>query len=55
VNPLPNQLITNLAELKEHYRDFTTEYMDGELIVGTVEEKNALIAKVESFVLEHGG
>lgn len=53
VNPLPNQLITNLSELKEHYKNFKMKYIDGELIVDTVEEKNALIAKVESFVLEH--
>jgi adenylate kinase family enzyme len=50
-NPLPNQLITNLSELKEHYMNFKTEYLEGELILDTIETQSSLIDKVEIFVL----
>lgn len=53
VNPLPNQLITNLSELKEHYKNFNTEYIEDELILDTVKEKNSLLTQVESFVQKH--
>ncbi|SDN68245.1 Adenylate kinase [Paenibacillus sp. yr247] len=33
VNPLPNQLITNLSKLKEHYKNTNNEYFEGELIL----------------------
>lgn len=52
VNPLPNQLITNLSELKEHYKNDKTECLEGEIIVDTVKAKKILIDEIESFVLK---
>ncbi|WP_309119313.1 AAA family ATPase [Paenibacillus sp.] len=52
VNPLPNQLITNLSELKDHYKSFNSQHLDGELILDTVDDLDVLIEQVESF-LEH--
>lgn len=45
-------MITNLSELKEHYKNFTSEHIEGELILDTVGSKNSLIDQVEMFVLE---
>lgn len=52
VNPLPNQLITNLSELKEYYKNFKTENLEGELILDTVKEIKSLIDQVEAFIFE---
>ncbi|MNJ61779.1 hypothetical protein D3C77_575850 [compost metagenome] len=53
INPLPNQLITNLAELKKHYKDATTELLEGEIILDTVQDKEILINQAESLILGH--
>ncbi|MEK8131884.1 hypothetical protein WMW72_28645 [Paenibacillus filicis] len=34
-NPLPNQLITNLSELKEHYKESGPAFFEEELVVDT--------------------
>lgn len=52
LNPLPNQLITNLSELKEYYKNFKTENLEGELILDTVQEIKSLTDRVETFILE---
>ncbi|MDD9271896.1 AAA family ATPase [Paenibacillus sp. GCM10023248] len=52
INPLPNQLITNLSELKAHYKDFGPEYLGGELILDTVLPIDILIERIQSFLLE---
>ncbi|MCR8630122.1 AAA family ATPase [Paenibacillus radicis (ex Xue et al. 2023)] len=52
VNPLPNQLITSLSELKEYYKNLKTEYLEGELILDTVEEIKSLVDQAEAFILE---
>ncbi|TCM87927.1 putative kinase [Paenibacillus sp. BK033] len=51
-NPLPNQLITNLSELKEYYRNLSAEYLEKELVLDTVKELEWLIIQAETFVLE---
>lgn len=51
-NPLPNQLITNLSELKEYYKNFKNEYLEQELILDTVKGIKPLIDRVEAFLLE---
>lgn len=51
--PLPNQLITNLFELKEYYKNLNAEYLEKELVLDTVEELESLIVQAETFVLEH--
>ncbi|WP_019637775.1 AAA family ATPase [Paenibacillus fonticola] len=53
INPLPNQLITNLAELKKHYKDATTELLEGEIILDTVQDKEILVNQAESLILGH--
>ncbi|MCR2805281.1 ATP-binding protein [Paenibacillus soyae] len=50
LNPLPNQLITDLRELKEHYKDAPEAYMDGELIVDTVRPLRELADEAEIFL-----
>lgn len=50
VNPLPNQLITNLKELKEYYKNTETEKLEGELILDTVNEIQPLIDRVEAYI-----
>jgi adenylate kinase family enzyme len=52
VNPLPNQLITNLSDLKEHYKNVKLEHLEGELILDTIKETKILIDQVEPFLLE---
>ncbi|MGZ9583712.1 AAA family ATPase [Paenibacillus marinisediminis] len=52
INPLPNQLITNLSELKEYYKDLKTEILEGECVIDTVMSKESLIVLVEAFVLK---
>lgn len=52
VNPLPNQLITNLNELKEYYKNIKTENLEGELILDTVNEIQPLIDRVEAHILK---
>ncbi|TBL69714.1 AAA family ATPase [Paenibacillus thalictri] len=50
LNPLPNQLITNLSELKEHYRNVKMEHVLGELILDTVKDPKILIDQVEALL-----
>ncbi|NQX61205.1 AAA family ATPase [Paenibacillus qinlingensis] len=52
INPLPNQKITNLTDLKLHYKDLRTETLDGELVLDTAIAKDINVAKIESFYLE---
>ncbi|UUZ84196.1 ATP-binding protein [Paenibacillus sp. P26] len=54
VNPQPNQLITDLSELKEHYKDAGTECLDGEIVLDTVLDKASLADRVESKVSRWG-
>lgn len=51
-NPLPNQLITNLSELKEYYKKLSAEYLENELVLDTVKDFESLIIHAETFVLE---
>lgn len=52
INPLPNQIITNLSELKEHYKDLGPEFFEGELILDTVIPKDINVEKIHSFMFE---
>jgi tRNA uridine 5-carbamoylmethylation protein Kti12 len=52
LDPLPNQLITNLAELKEHYKDLRTDWFEGEFVVDTADAKAVVIENILSFLLE---
>ncbi|MDR6552621.1 AAA family ATPase [Paenibacillus qinlingensis] len=54
ISPLPNQLITNLSDLKEHYKDLDLEYVEGELILDTVLPKNVNVEKIQSFLFKLG-
>lgn len=54
-NPLPNQLITNLADLKEHYRSIHDGYLDGEMIVDSSMPQEVLIEHLHAAVMEHFG
>jgi adenylate kinase family enzyme len=51
INPLPNQKITNLTDLKAHYKDLRAETLDGELVLDTALAKDVNLAKVEAFLL----
>ncbi|MFD0697649.1 AAA family ATPase [Paenibacillus sp. GCM10027628] len=52
INPLPNQLITNLSELKEHYKNICQEFSEGELILDTVIPKETNIENIQSYLFE---
>lgn len=52
INPLPNQLITNLSELKEHYKNLGPAFLEGELIVNTVTSTEITIETIQSFLFE---
>ncbi|MGM0880710.1 MAG: AAA family ATPase [Bacillota bacterium] len=51
-NPLPNQLITNLSELKEYYKYLNPEYLENELVLDTVKELELLVSQTETFVMK---
>lgn len=50
-NPLPNQLITNLSDLNEYYRNLPTFFLENELVLDTVNELESLIDQAEKFIL----
>ncbi|TLS52414.1 ATP-binding protein [Paenibacillus antri] len=52
-NPLPNQRITDLSDLKEHYKKVNTEKLEGEIVLDTIKEPESLIDQVESFLRGH--
>ena len=45
-NPLPNQVITNFDDLKEHYVDLQILPEDGELLVDTVNTVEVIVEKL---------
>lgn len=51
-DPLPNQLITNISELKEHYKNVGPEFFEGELILDTVISKETNVENIQSFLFE---
>ncbi|MBD3920411.1 AAA family ATPase [Paenibacillus sp. PR3] len=54
MQPLPNQLITNLAQLKQHYQDANAEQLlDGEIILDTVQDTESLTNQALSLVMAH--
>lgn len=54
VQPLPNQLITNLEQLKQHYQDTNAEQLlDGEIIVDSVQDIESLTNQALSLVRAH--
>ncbi|KRF06811.1 hypothetical protein ASG89_18340 [Paenibacillus sp. Soil766] len=50
IDPLPNQLITNLTDLKEHYKDLGPEFFEGELILDIVIPKDTNVETIQSFL-----
>jgi adenylate kinase family enzyme len=50
INPLPNQKITNLTDLKAHYMELRAETLDGELVLDTALAKDVNLEKVEAFL-----
>lgn len=45
-NPLPNQRITEVSALQEHYKKLDTRTLEGELVLDTVGELEVLIGKM---------
>lgn len=52
LNPSPNQLITNLVELKEHYKVLRSQWFEGEFVVDTVAAKDVIMESIEAFLHE---
>lgn len=50
LNPLPNQLITDIAEIKRHYKTIDFGTLNGELILDTVSESKVLIDRVSNYI-----
>lgn len=50
LNPLPNQLITDFAELKAHYGDLSIAPIENEWIVDTVKPLDSIVDNIVSFV-----
>lgn len=47
--PTANQLITDLDELKEHYQHVKTEFLDGEIVLDTVQPIASLMEQVSKY------
>lgn len=50
VSPLPNQLITDLFELKAYYKDQPLQFLERELAVDTIKPKENLIDEIKSYL-----
>ncbi len=50
-NPSPNQLITDLDQLEQHYGDLHLNPMDGEIVVDTVESVETMLKQLVTRVL----
>ncbi|MZQ87075.1 AAA family ATPase [Paenibacillus sp. 5J-6] len=47
--PTANQLITDLAKLKEHYKQVRSEFLDGEMVLDTIQPIDSLMEQVSKF------
>ena len=50
LDPRPNQLITNIAELKRYYLNFDTDPLPEELLLDSVDDKEVLVKKALAFL-----
>ncbi|MFC4102481.1 AAA family ATPase [Paenibacillus xanthanilyticus] len=51
-NPRPNQLITDLTKLKEHYKDIQNAYFEHELVIDTVLDVESNVQRILLFLNE---
>ncbi|TYP71945.1 AAA family ATPase [Paenibacillus methanolicus] len=49
-NPLPNQLITDLTKLKEHYSDIKNEDYENEFVIDTVLDVESNVHRILSYM-----
>ncbi|MFB9324549.1 AAA family ATPase [Paenibacillus aurantiacus] len=49
-NPRPNQLITDLTQLKAHYKAIHNEFIENELVIDTVRDIEFSIERILSFL-----
>jgi hypothetical protein len=50
LNPLPNQLITDFAELKNYYKDLSIKPIHDELVIDTIESVDSIVNKVVAYL-----
>ena len=55
LSPLPNQLITNIEDLKKHYAKMRTGVLEGELVIDTALELDYLVELVANYITYSNG